>query len=235
MKLAVFPAILCVALQATSLNAADLPQTSGDEPVCGAPVAAARSEVAKAADASSSPSGFAGNPFVVWHVPGEAPVTKLAVRMADATWKAFAIQEAGQVQGAFASKGGAALIATMHTVEGPGAEFVTIATIDGGTTFKCGGVKFPSTLNEPTWSLEYLSFSGFQGLSGKSGTLLTTVENDEDNSVPFQHYLYTTSDGGMTWSDPKGLKAAGMLPGGDYEPLRQGIDPALLATMPDRF
>ncbi len=229
--------VICFSTASVGL-AADLPLFPDGERTCGAPLTVLKSEIVNANQlgrAWSSPSDFSGEPFIVWEEQHEVTVTKLASRASDGKWKAVSVKEGGGVQASFGTKSGSAWIATMHTVEGPGQEFVTIATRDGAKSFACGVVSFPKSLNEPTWSLEFLSITGFQGFNGGQGTLLTKVENDEDKSSPFPYFLYSTANGGEGWSEAKGLKAQGMLPNGDYAPLRAGVAESLFKSMPTRF
>jgi hypothetical protein len=164
--------------------------------------------------ARSSPRGVTAGPdgpaLVLGRCPesGRGPthddlpagdVALVFVRSARGTWTALEGRAGEDVFGAFASADGRVAVVTMWASEGPGDRW-NLTLFGPGSERREVELRFPDTLNRPSWANEFLEPVELALDHAGRGLLVGRAVTDHE---PAARFVYTTTDGGKTWSAPR--------------------------------
>lgn len=118
------------------------------------------------------------------------------------SWRAYAIEANGAVQGVFATSSGDVFAWSMLSTEGPGSSYRGMS-IGGATGSRfCTGVRFPASLNQPAYANEYLSLHDFNIDRRGRGAVVGLLERDVGGGSNALYYRYATVDHGRRWQRP---------------------------------
>ncbi len=209
-----------------------------DEPQCMAPLAITAELVAQAGHYQFS--GYEGSGAIPAFLVGSLSSSRdtedrdeffgavVFVRGADG-WRAFMPMNGEDVVAVYAGEGGAIMLATMWTTEGPGQSWTLLRSSDGLATGACTQVAFPATLNEP-WANEFLDLTDFDINARGRGEIISVANTEARGDL---WYRYSTRDHGATWSAPQRLSRQREARGGVYRRIMSEEAPASPALVAD--
>ncbi|GAM98164.1 hypothetical protein U91I_01795 [alpha proteobacterium U9-1i] len=211
-----------------------------DERQCMAPVAITEAIVHDAAfyDFQSFVGDGAAPAFVLGHLSPtrdredaqDVHGTAVFVREGD-QWRAFLPRPGESVIAAYvARESGAFILVTQWQSEGPGQSWTLLRSSDGLATGACTDIRFPETLNNPSWANEALDLVDLDINARGRGEIIAHAETDDDGPL---WYAYRTSDHGARWSNPRRLRSERQARSGIYTPIDLDADasPDLIAAL----
>lgn len=138
-------------------------------------------------------------------------------------WKAIVPSNWENEVGFYATADGKSLfVVAQRQIEGPGQSFTVMRTSDDFATTACTELRFPDTLNQPTWNNEFLEPADLD-ITARGYGMLTTYAALERNGERKRHlwYAYETRDGGKTWGPPRHVGGNAHPPRGLYTPMER--------------
>lgn len=190
-----------------------------DDWICGAKIKTT-SELVEAFVQDASLQGFGGDAklpaFLVGRLPGTELGTLIFVKKAE-RWTGYAIEDGGDVQGAYYLPGhGAVVVFSMLSRGGPGNSYTIFSTVDGFRNVRCANVDFPTELNNPDWAGEFLTFKTFNSDVNGAGSLIGCADVTRNDRAFTSWFTYETTDGGASWGQPRKFDEEPPAPRGDY-------------------
>jgi hypothetical protein len=183
----------------------ELPPIIGEDWSCGAklaptPLMTAFFEPSYVFENPASDSG--GLPTVLAGALEESVGIKFSMVFVrtDDGWTGYPVQSQAGIQQAYVSQDAMrGVLFSMHDVEGPGHDYVVLATADGFKTLTCGEVPPPDT---ELGILDYMRILSVE-LDEKGNGLLRGIVSTFEDERPAECFVATSSDGGANWTQPK--------------------------------
>ena len=149
------------------------------------------------------------------------------IRDGEDQWRAMLPRVGESVVAAYADNQGGVIVAMMWTSEGPGQQWMLLRSRDGLRTATCGEVPFPANLNEPTWTMDFLSLRDLDVTSRGHGEIIGSSNPESGEPLWF---AYRTRDHGATWSAPRRISREREARRGLYAKIDQDEAPAELVA-----
>lgn len=161
---------------------------------------------------ADTPSLLVGDVSTLETIEGVEPPSVGGVMYAlddQLTPRVFAPAPGETVVGVFlAAETGETVLFTQLQTEGPGQSWTFIRTNAAFSEKLCVEIPFPTNLNNPVWANETLEFLDFNVAEDNSGEIIARADIERDGAQQTLFYLYSTNDGGKTWSAPEAVSEA---------------------------
>lgn len=153
----------------------------------------------------------------------------LFIRDSAGAWRAVLPRVGESVVSAYADGAGGVFIATMWTSEGPGGAWMIVRSTDGLRTASCRDVRFPATLNNPVYNMEFLELHDFDITRRGRGEIVGVAHTEDRGQLWF---TYSTRDHGVNWSAPHAIARERDARRGVYTKIEEdGAPDALMAEL----
>ena len=156
----------------------------------------------------------------------------LFVRDDAGAWRAVMPQNGEGTVGIYASESGELFIFTMWQTEGPGGSWTVLRSSDGLRTATCTNVRFPASLNEPVWDMEFLDLHDFDLTQRGLGEIVGVARTERRGELWF---VYQTRDNGASWGQPQRMRHGRDATGVRFTKLNEDVAPLPLVEELRRY